>query len=241
MTRGILIAGNESSLFTAVAAEAVKRVESYASALIPNRFPLQEEGNMPPLRAEAGGAIPLAWNQGSPISARTLVLAAENRMEKINEAILICLPPAVFRTTGTLTPEEIEILVNDQIKGWFFLIRELILYFRRTAAGSLSFVAPEIQSGDSLYKDGLVTGMKNSWNRNSQVDLVGPSAVASFRAFAEGILASSANEPFGVTGFTGYEAGAEEDFAAWLFKAVDEGTQKNSGRWQKYSRRGFFK
>jgi hypothetical protein len=237
MTRGILIAGNESSLFNAVAAEAVKRVESFVSAVIPNRFLLSGDG-IQAIRAEAAG-IPLSWNPGSPISARTTVLAAENRLQKIDEAILVCLPPAVFRTTGTLTPEEVEILSNDQIKGWFFLIRELILYFRRAGAGSLYLVAPELRDGAGLRK-GNERG-KHSWSKNAQVDLLGPSAIASFRAFSDGVLVSSANEPFQVTGFTGYEAGAEREFAAWFFKTVDEGTKKDSGRWHKYSRRGFFR
>jgi hypothetical protein len=223
MTRGILIAGNESSLFSAVAAEALKRVESFASATIPNRFPLPGGTQAP--RTEAAG-IPLSWNPASPISARTLVLAAENRLARINDAVLVCSPPAVFRSADALMPEEIEILVNDHIKGWFFLIRELLQYFRRAGAGSLSLVVPET---------GAVGGGKNV-----QADLLGPPAAASFRTFAQGILASSANEPFLVMGFTCPETGANSDFAAWLFKIIDEGARKNSGRWLKYSKLKLF-
>ena len=257
MTRGILIAGNDSTLFSATAAETVKRVESFASAIIPNRFPLPEPaaevrqgrgargepqssrasvgvppaggaGVLPP-RTEAAGSIPLSWNPASPISARTLMLAAENRLAQINDAIIICSPPAVFKTPENLLPEEIEILVNDHIRGWFFLIRELVLYFRRCGEGSLSLVVPETP----------VDG------KNAAADLLGPSASASFRAFASGVLtqggqASPAGEPFKVMGFTTAEAGSEGDFAAWFFKIIDEGAPKNSGRWHKYSKRKFF-
>ena len=142
MTRGILLAGNESTLLTAAAAEAVKRVESFALAVIPNRFPLPE-GVLPPKTKTHEKTISLPWNPASPISGRSLILAAENRMTQINNAILICSPPAVFKTAETLAPEEIETLVNDHIKGWFFLVRELTLYFRRKGSGSLSMVAPE--------------------------------------------------------------------------------------------------
>ena len=232
MTRGILIAGNESSLFSAVAAEAAKRVESFISVPIPNRFPLPEgrgtlpEGGSLPFRTEtAGGAIPLSWNPASSISARTLVLAAENRLERINNAIVVCSPPAVFKSTEALAPEEIEILVNDHIKGWFFLVRELILYFRRSGEGSLSLVAPDIIPGSG----------------RPPTDLLGPSALASFRAFAQGVFASSAGGTFQVMGFTTAEAGDEGDFAAWFFKIIDEGTGKNSGRWHKYSKLKLFR
>jgi len=227
MTRGILIAGNDSSLFSATAAEAVKRVESFAYVHIPNRFPLPDgRGVISPVTEAVAGALPLSWNPASPISARTLVLAAENHLKQINDAIIICSPPAVFKTAETLTPEEIDILVSDHIKGWFFLVRELLLYFRRRGTGSLSLVAPEIAPGG---------------NKNTPVDLVGPPASASFRAFAQSVLASQGSEPFQIMGFTITEAGSEEDFAAWFFKMIDECAIKNSGRWHKYSKIKFFR
>ena len=241
MTRGILIAGNESSLFSAVAAEAVKRVESFVSVAIPNRLPMPEGGSVLPSRAEIEGAVSLPWNPASSISARTLILAAENRLEKINDAIVICSPPAVFKTVEALAPEEIEILVNEHIKGWFFLVRELALYFRRTGTGSLSLVAPELTPGGGDKEISGNARGKNAWNKNSQADLLGPSAAASFRAFAQGILTSSTNEPFQAMGFSAEEAGTEEEFAAWLFKRIDEGAGKNSGRWHRYSKLKLFR
>ena len=226
MTRGILIAGNESSLFSAVAAEAVKRVESFASVFVPNRLPLPEGRGISSSAVQAvEGAIPLPWNPASPISARTLVLAAENRLGQINDAILVCLPPAVFKSVETLIPEEIEILVNDQIKGWFFLLRELIMYFRKQKAGSLSLVTVDIN---------------RAGGKNAPVDLLGPSVEASFRAFAQSVLASQANEPFRTMGFAA-AAGKEEAFAAWLFKLIDEGAAKHSGRWHKHSKLKLFR
>ena len=218
MTRGILIAGDESSLFSAVAAEAVTRVDSFAIAMIPNRFHMSDGG----LKTEIPErAIPLSWNPARSISARTLVFAAENRMEHIHDAILICSPPAIYKNAETLVPEEIEILVNDHIKGWFLLIRELVHYFRRVGTGSLSLV----EDGITKHRD-----------KNYQVDILGQAATASFRAFGQGILASSQNEPFNVMGFTGSEKEAKEKIAAWLFKIIDQNTKKDSGRWHKYSR-----
>ena len=236
MTRAILIAGNESTLLSGVAAEAAKRVESFSLAVIPNRFPMPESVRPPASGTAPGGTAPgaekpgekaqrLAWNPASPISARSLVLAAENRMGQINNAVLVCSPPAVFKTVEALTPEEIEILVNDHIKGWFFLARELALYFRRSGSGSLSLVAPEPSGGV----------------KNTQIDILGLSASASFKTFTQGILSLSAQEPYQVMGFTGYEAGAENEFASWLFKIIDEEEKKNSGRWHKYAKYGFFR
>jgi len=237
MTRGILICGNKSSLFSAAAAEAAKRVEVFASVQIPHRFPTPG-GRVDPMPQEetAGGAIPLSWNPASPISARTLVLAAENRLERINDAVLVCSPPAVFKTAETLMPQEIDILVNDEIKGWFFLIRELALYFRRAGAGSLSLVMPEINTGNSSFKSG-----SNAWGKNTPVDLLGPASLASFQSFSQSVIASSDNVPYQVMGFTGYEAGSETEFVSWLFKIIDECSGKNSGRWHRYSKLRLFR
>jgi len=222
MTRGIFIAGNESSLFSAITAETAKKVESYATATIPNRFPQRDGGQ--PLKADLqGGGISLSWNPASPISARTVILAAENRLGKISDCILVCSPPAVYRPPDGLAPEEIEILVDDHIKGWFFLIRELIIYFRRANSGSLSFVVPETKGG-----------------KNIQTDLLGSSATACFANYAEAVLVSSANEPFQAMGFYGSETSEKSQFVSWLFKTIDEGSKRNSGRWHKFSKLPFF-
>jgi NAD(P)-dependent dehydrogenase (short-subunit alcohol dehydrogenase family) len=225
MTRGILIIGNESSIFFALAAEAAKRVESFAAALIPNRFPLSAvEGAVAAAIHE--GSIPLQWNPASPISARTLTLAAENRLGRIDDALLVCSPPAVYRNAETLIPAEVETLVNDHIKGWFFLVRELALVFRNRQRGTMALVVPDISAGGG---------------RDPAADLLGPPAAASFRAFAQGLLSSSVNEPFQTLGFSSSEAGQETGFAAWLFKILDEAGKKNSGKWYKYTRFSFFK
>jgi len=225
MTRGIMIAGNEGPLFTALAGEAVNRVESFASVIIPNRFLPEKDKVQQPKLESGGGAIPLSWNPASPISARTVILAAENRLGQINDAVLVCSPPTVFKTVEDLEPEDIEFFANDHIKGWFFLIRELIQYFSRTGSGTLALVVPEI----------------NPDGKNAQVDLLGPSAAASFRTFAQSVLAMSANGPFLLTGFNGPEPGAEQEFADWLFKIVDEGAKKNRGRWLRFSKLKLFR
>lgn len=231
MTRGIFIAGNESVLLSAAEAEAEKRVELYAEALIPDPFPVPGASDQslagrdsPPAEIKTSDPvpskkIPLSWNPGSPISSRTLMLAAENRLGRINDALLVCSPPSVYRSAEALDPGEIETLVNSQIKGWFFLVRELALYFRSRMQGTLSLVVPET---------GPVGG------RDSPADLLGPSASASFRALAQGLISSSVVEPFQIFGFSLPETGKEQDFAAWLFRILDEGDAKKSGKWHKF-------
>ena len=219
MTRGILIIGSESSLFSAVAAEAAKRVEAFAVAMIPSRF--TPEGEQPLKTGIPEKAIPLSWNPASPISARTLLFAAENRMKQIREAILICSPPAIYKNAETLTPEEIEIIVNDHIKGWFLLIRELAVYFRRTGMGSMSLVG----NGITIHR-----------GKNNKDELLGQAVAASFRAFCQGVLSSSLKETCHLMGFSCSETDSKEKFAGWLFRLIDESAPKNSGKWHKFCR-----
>ena len=223
MTRGIFIAGNESVLFSSVVVEAEKRVDQYATALIPNTFPVQETtGNY----RSAKERISLSWNPGSPISGRTLVLAAENRLGQINDAVLVCSPPALYRQPQAMAPAEIEALVNSQIKGWFFLVRELAIVFHARGAGTLSLVVPEVAA---------------SSGRDSPADLLGTPAAASFRSLTQGLLASANAEPFQILGFTYSEIGQEGNFAAWLFKIIDEASKKNSGKLHKYGKFTLFR
>ena len=223
MTRGIFIAGNDSILFSSVATEVEKRVEQYVAALIPNTFPASEKaGDFDSSR----GRIPLSWNPGSPISCRTLILAAENRLGQINDALLICSPPPLYRQPESLAPADIETLVNNQIKGWFFLVRELALAFRSKGEGTLSLIVPDaVQSG----------------GRDTPADLMGAPAAASFRALTQGLLASASTEPFQILGFSLSEVGQEGTFASWMFKILDEGVKKNSGKWHKYSKFTLFR
>ena len=210
-------------LFSSVTTEVEKRVEQYVTALIPNTVAVQEKaGDFD----SAKGRIPLSWNPGSPISCRTLILAAENRLGQINDALLICSPPPLYRQPESLAPADIETIINNQIKGWFFLVRELALAFRSRGEGTLSLVVPETVPGGG---------------RDSPADLMGAPATASFRALTQGLLSSATNEPFQILGFSLSEVGQEGTFANWMFKILDEGGRKNSGKWHKYSKFTLFR
>ncbi|MDR0525761.1 MAG: hypothetical protein LBG90_07820 [Spirochaetaceae bacterium] len=219
MTRGILLAGNESSLSVAVATEAAKRVERFGAALIPNRFADPPgEKILPPGEA----LIPLVWNPGSPVSARTLLIAAENRLEHINEALLICAPPVLRKFPEDLTSSEIELMVNDHIKGWFFLVKELSAHFKARQAGILALVfsEPEI-------------------SKDEPPDVLGPGASAAFRAFAENLTAGAPREPFQIMGFSGPRSADPNAFGAFIFKTIEDGTKRNAGKWHKFGKSFF--
>jgi hypothetical protein len=222
MTRGIFLAGNESALSRAVEAEAEKRVERYAAALIPNRFSGANAAKNPV--RESDKCVPLDWNPSSPISARTMILAAENRLDRIDEAILICSPPSIRSSAADLPLADVEILVNDHIKGWFYLVRELAALFTSRGNGILALV---------YYDIGLLSG------KDDTADLLGPSANASFRSLTQGLLAAAHSEPYLTMGFACSEAGSEEAFTSFLFKYLDEGNKRSNGKLHKFGKFNF--
>ena len=252
MTRGILIAGDRSSLFSALCTEAAKRVEQYAVAFIP-RDQTQEALQTRPatslhsqetirsnkaihpsdaLHVNEAGAnrqLVLEWNPPSPVSAKTLVLSALNKMDHIDDAILVCVPPAYRKAPEDFSAAEIDSLIDCTIKGWFFLVRELTAAFRARKGGTLSLVLPE-----------LTAGFANKVGGDEKPDFIGPAAAAAFRSFAQGILLSSHNAPYNAMGFSLPEPGEENAFAAYVFKTMEDG-RRNSGKWHKYGKFGFFR
>jgi hypothetical protein len=239
MSRGILIVGNESALTNAIEVEAAKRAEHYALALLTDRLSgddvkiglqAHRENALPSPSADQDtietARIPLDWNPGSPISARTLVLSAENRLEQINEAILICDPPSVRCAVTDLSITNVEILVNDHVKSWFFLVKELAAIFKEREGGTLALVYPETTG----------TGSKDD-----AADLLGSTALAAFRSLTRSLLAAAFSEPYLTLGFSGAEAGDEAGFAAFIFKQLDEGNRRSNGKLHKYGKLGFFR
>ena len=222
MNRGIFIAGNESAICKAIENETSKRVEQYAAALIPNRLSAAPK-NSP---AEMKKRLPLEWNPSSPISARTLVIAAENRLENINDAILICSPPSIRSGASELPLSDIEILINDHIKGWFFLIKELASLFSARKNGTLALVYSDANSSSA---------------KDESSDVLGPSALASFRALTQGLLAVAHNEPYITAGFSVSDAGNEAAFASFIFKNIDDVSKRTNGKLHKFGKFSFFK
>ncbi|MCL2044529.1 MAG: hypothetical protein FWG89_10360 [Treponema sp.] len=228
MSRRVLIAGSDSALLHAIEAETAKRVEYYTVAPIRNRFSVNSSRSaayeQPDNSADSlSGRIPLEWNPGSPIAARTLVLAAENRIGQIDEAILVCNPPVTGCDPALLHLADVEILANDHVKGWFYLVRELSLVFRGQEAGILALVFPEAGSKDET------------------IDLLGSAALAVFRSLIRSLLTVAINEPYFTMGFSENETGDEAGFAAFISRHLEECNRRSNGKLHKYGKHGFFK
>ncbi|MDR0301721.1 MAG: hypothetical protein LBI04_05330 [Treponema sp.] len=227
MTRGIFVAGNESALCRAIEAEAENRVDRFAVTLIPNRLTGAPTTNT--MSKNSAGAndkrLYLDWNPSSPISARTLILAAENRLDRIDEAILVCSPPSIRCGAAELPLADVEILLSDHIKGWFFLVKEIAAVFSSRKSGILSLVYHDVPAA----------------KKDDAADILGPSALASFRALTQGLLAAAHNDPYITVGFSCSDAGNEEAFSSFVFKTMDEINKRSNGKLYKFGKLNFFR
>jgi hypothetical protein len=144
-------------------------------------------------------------------------------MGRIDEAFVVCTPPSTRQLPYNLKHGDIDFIVNDHIKGWYLLAKELTAYFKAAQGGALALALLEASSP-----------------RDAPADLTGPAVGASFKAFAQAVLTASAAEPYQVMGFTSSEVGEEASFAAYIFKVIEETNRRNSGKWYKHGRLGLF-
>jgi len=218
MVRGILIAGDDSAITRAVEIETAKRAQRYAAAVIQNRL-----SNTAPKAAPntKDARVEIEWNPPSPISARTLVLSACNSLENIDEAILVCSPPSLRCQASDLQFASVDILINDHIRGWFYLVKELATVFTERKRGVLSLVYSDSAAGSA---------------RDDAANLLGPCALASFRELTGGLLASAVNDPYFTIGFSNSDTGNEAAFAAFIYKHVDEASKRTSGKLHKFGK-----
>ena len=223
MSRGIVLVGNESSLFSALCDEAGKRVERYALACIPSGLDRKSIHHSMEDRSVSDRQYKLDWNPASPVSAKTLVLSALNKLGAIDEAVLVCVPPAYRKNAEAFSAEEIDRFFDCNIKGWFFLVRELAGLFTERKQGTLALVLPELNTGSG----------------GDTPDLCGPIAAAAFRSFAQGIMLTSLDTPYTALGFSVPQPGGDQAFAAYVFKTIEEG-KRQTGRWHKFGKFGLF-
>ncbi|MFZ5369089.1 MAG: hypothetical protein ACOZCE_12750 [Spirochaetota bacterium] len=221
MTRGILIVGTQTPLAAALSREAAQRLETHGLALLGPSDPEQaRQIPQPP------ATIPLTWTPGSAISSRTLLVSAENRLSRLDEALLVFAPPTLRTRPEQLDPAQISLFIDDYLKGWYYLIREFSRYFRQRKAGILAMV---------LAEGPMVTEKEES------PDMLGPVLGSAFRALMQSVLASAAAEPYRILGFSGNDPSQDADFASFIFKILDEDTKRDTGKLHRFGKIGIFR
>ena len=207
----MLIAGSGPELVSALADEAGRRGIKTALSLIP--------GNSDPRRLVSGAAIeraaPLDWNPCSPISARSLILAAENKNGPVGSGIIVC-AAANSAEMRAFSPAGIDFVVNNHIKSYMFLTNELTRSFRARHNGTLAFVLLEGPSPGILAAP----------------------VFSAFKSFSDSMLAQSNPEYLSTLAFSYKEKNIPKinEYAAYIFKIIEENKKKDRARWFRFTK-----
>lgn len=162
----------------------------------------------------------LAWNPRSPLSARAVVTEALNFFESVEDAYIVFSADTAGKAFHELSSTEIEKAVDEEIKGLFFLVKEIFGIYLKQRSGILTFV----------HHDGGADVLPP----------LGAAVSGSFRALATALFAQYRNEPVLMRGFQS-SVPEVRDFAQFLLGLGADRSGKTSGRWLKFSgRTGFF-
>ena len=214
--QGLLIAGNDAGLAAALVRQAGEKSIACASAFIPDEA---VRGTARHDRLD-GGHVPLEWRPQSPLSARSLVLAAQNRLGSLDAAVLVCSPPRRFLAALPVA-FELDTAIDVYVKSYMFAAKELLTHFHKRGGGALAFVMRGGGEAGGSPLDKTIT--------------------AAVTAFADGLMDSQDGE--NVIGFSAGMSPAGEQmeaFAAFIVKQITGERKNDRGRWHKFGKLSLF-
>lgn len=169
------------------------------------------------------------WNRSSAVSARAVVLEAENRVKGLNEAVLYFDEDFLAKHQGKIDAEECSRNADEQIVSWQYLAFELLSRFEKTYLAK----SGEAKPGKIVFllKEGIsgAESVKNPALRNGVNAVSGPlvsAAKAAFECFAESVAALYGDRESVNIVLAKAEAGSEiaatdETLGSWLSEYLD--------------------
>jgi hypothetical protein len=143
----------------------------------------------------------------------------------IDSALFVAAPPADTMAPSSFNLKQIDSLFDDQIKSWYYLLRELEILFSKRS--------------DEEDRGSIVLVLEQSRSLSS----------ASFRDLGDSLLSGAGQINFDVYAFINEAEGPKDSvgFADYVFKTLDAATSsKKSGssggqkRWYRFGKRKLF-
>ena len=127
MEQACLVTGKSSELLAEVVNEAAARDRR---VLIARSGPL--ETFTPP-----EGVSTISWNRRSALSARSVVLHGQNLYGRLDEAVVVFSPVRESVPFHESSIVSIENRTDAEVKGYLFMVRELVALFQKQGGGRL--------------------------------------------------------------------------------------------------------
>jgi len=84
--------------------------------------------------------LSVIWNKRSPLSAKNSILTIINRHERIDEAVISYRPGEFNKTFHEISTPVYDLQIDRWVKGYGYLLKELILLFIKQKSGRISLV-----------------------------------------------------------------------------------------------------
>jgi hypothetical protein len=127
MEQACLVTGKSNELLAEVVNEATAR---------DRRILVARSGPLETFRAPEGTAT-VSWNRRSALSARSVVLHAQNLYGRLDEAVVVFSPVRESVPFHESSIVSIENRTDAEVKGYLFLIREIVSLFQKQGGGTL--------------------------------------------------------------------------------------------------------
>ncbi|POR02030.1 hypothetical protein AU468_07190 [Alkalispirochaeta sphaeroplastigenens] len=158
----------------------------------------------------------LPWSRRSLLSARSVMLALDGETRDMSRAVVVCAPEGIHTPLHQTESALIEQGVDAALKGYLFILKEVLGYFLRRGSGDITVVwydgGAEVLPPFDATLCGAVQGL-----------------VRSLFAFYEG-------EAVTIRGLQASESDSRA-VARWVAEQIIDKAEKSSGRWQKYGQR----
>ena len=167
---------------------------------------------------ETAGTTAATWNKSSSVSARSVILHAENAYQHVDEAILNFDTSWFAPNFKDMTPEICSKAIDSMISSYLYLTMEVISRFSKTEGGTIVFMLKTAPGHADMVNS---TSIKSE-NSNFPVGILPSTAESAFKALAESIAAKYAEK----NGIKVFLVKADHDtpdshFAGWMFEYLD--------------------
>lgn len=208
MEQTFLVAGNPSKLNIDIAHEILSQKHRVLLTTEPNT-------ESPPIPAGLeSGLHYVEWNRRSPISSRFVMLQADNKQLDIDHAVILFNPSNDKTPVHELASASVEERLDFDMKGYLFLLKELVAYFLKRRKGSFTFVIQNTGPEVLPPMDALLQG--------------------SFYNLAESMFTYYQNEPLTFRGIE-TKLAANRQVAEFILQTVVEDQPRSRSKWIKYT------
>ncbi len=153
---------------------------------------------------------PILWNRSTSLSARSLLLQAENICRALQEAVMIFDTSWYSAAFPAMTPEACSKAIDDMVASYAYLATELLSRFKKRGEGTLVFVIKKSQTGEP--EGGF----------SKPVSVLAGMAEGAFKGLGESIATMHGQDSaLRIALVTADYGTADSHFANWLFEVLD--------------------